>query len=43
MPLTYELLNSYQVVKAQWLAWWLATMEVAGSNPCKGDNLLIPD
>ena len=29
----------HQVVKAQWLAWWLATGEVPGSNPDKGDNL----
>ena len=28
---------------AQWLAWQLATVEVWGSNPGKGDNLLISD
>ena len=30
-----------QVVIAQWLARWLATEEVPGSNPGKGDNLLL--
>ena len=33
----------YQVVIAHWLAWWLATGEVSGSNPDKGENLLISD
>ena len=32
-----------QVVIAQWLAWRLATGEVPGSNPGKGENLLISD
>ena len=32
-----------QVVIAQWLARWLATGEVPGSNPGKGENLLISD
>ena len=32
-----------QVIIAQWLAWQLATVEVPGSNPDKGDNLLISD
>ena len=29
------------VILAQWLAWPLATGEVPGSNPGKGDNLII--
>ena len=33
----------YQVVIAQWLARRLATGEVPGSNPGKGENLLISD
>ena len=33
----------YLAVIAQWLAWWLATKEVPGSNPGKGENLLISD
>ena len=32
-----------QVIIAQWLAWRLATWEVPGSNPGKGENLLISD
>ena len=32
-----------QVVIAQWLAWRPAMGEVPGSNPSKGDNLLISD
>ena len=32
-----------QVVIAQWLALWLATGEVLGSNPGKGENLLLSD
>ena len=32
-----------QVVIAQWLAWRLATGEVPGSNPGKGEDLLISD
>ena len=32
-----------QVVIAQWLAQRLATGVVQGSNPVKGDNLLISD
>ena len=32
-----------RVVIAQWLALRLATREVRGSNPGKGDNLLILD
>ena len=32
-----------QVVIAQRLAPWLATGEVPGSNPGKGENLLISD
>ena len=31
----------YQVVIAQWLAWRLATRDVPGSNPVKGDFVLI--
>ena len=31
----------HQVIIAQWLAWRLATGEVPGSNPGKGENLLI--
>ena len=27
-----------QVIIAQWLSRWLATVEVLGSNPVKGDN-----
>ena len=33
----------HQVVIAQWLARQLATGEVLGSNPGKGDNLLISE
>ena len=29
-----------QVIIAQWLAWQLATGEVPGSNPGKGQNLI---
>ena len=32
--------QNYQVIIAQWLAWWLATGEVPGSNRDKGDNLI---
>ena len=32
-----------KVIIAQWLARRLATGEVPGSNPYKGDNLLISD
>ena len=32
-----------QVVIAQWLAQWLATGEVRGSNSGEGDNLFISD
>ena len=32
-----------QVIIAQWLAWQIATGEVPGSNPGKGENLLISD
>ena len=32
-----------EVVIAQWLARWLAIGEVVGSNPYKGENLLISD
>ena len=32
-----------QVVIAQWLAWRLAIGEVLGSNPGKGENLVISD
>ena len=32
-----------QVIIAQLLAWWLATGEVPGSNPSKGENSLISD
>ena len=32
-----------QVVITQWLAWRLATREVPGSNPGKGENLSISD
>ena len=32
-----------QVVMARWLARRFATREVPGSNPGKGDNLLISD
>ena len=32
-----------QVIIAQWLARWLATGEVLGSNPGKGKNLLISE
>ena len=35
--------NTYQVVIAQWLARRLATEEVPGSNPGKGENLLISE
>ena len=33
----------YQVFIAQWLAQQLATGVVPGSNPGKGENLLISD
>ena len=33
----------YQVIIAQWLARRLATGEFRGSNPGKGENLLISD
>ena len=33
----------YQVVIAQWLAQQLPTRVVPGSNPAKGENLLISD
>ena len=33
----------HQVIIAQWLVQRLATGEVPGSNPTKGDNLLISD
>ena len=36
-------LENYQVVIAQWLARRLATGEVPGSNPGKGENLLISE
>ena len=32
-----------QVFIAQWLAWRLATGELLGLNPGKGENLLISD
>ena len=32
-----------QVIIAQWVGWQLATGEVPGSNPGKGENLLISD
>ena len=32
-----------QVIIAPWLAWRLATGEVTGSNPGKGENLLFSD
>ena len=32
-----------QVIIVQWLGRWFATGEVRGSNPRKGDNLLISD
>ena len=32
-------LNGYQVMVAQWLACWLATGEVQGSNPSKGESI----
>ena len=40
---TYLPLPLNQVVIVQWLAWQLATGEVPGSNPSKGDNSLISD
>ena len=42
-PSRKRLTSLYQVVIAQWLARWLATREVPGSNPSKRDNLLISD
>ena len=35
--------DTKQFTTAQWLAWRLATSEVPGSNPGKGDNLKISD
>ena len=34
---------NYKVIIAQWIAQRLATGEVPGSNPSKGENLLIDD
>ena len=42
-PLLLAPLVLEQVVIAQWLARQLATGEVPGSNPSKGENLLISD
>ena len=39
----YPTLSKNQVVIAQWLAQRHATGEVPGSNPGKGENLLISD
>ena len=39
----HETLLLHQVVIAQWLARRHATGEIPGSNPGKGDNLLISD
>ena len=36
-------MDGYQVVIAQWLARRLPTGEVPGSNPGKGEDLLISD
>ena len=36
-----DFFNFDQVIIAQWLACRLATGEVSGSNPSKGENLLI--
>ena len=35
--------EKYQVVIAQWLSQWLAAGDVPGSNPSKGNNLIISD
>ena len=36
-------MTAWEFVIAQWLARQLATGEVLGSNPGKGENLLISD
>ena len=36
-------MKASQDVIAQWLAQQLATREIPGLNPSKGDNLLISD
>ena len=38
-----QFVGTNQVVIAQWLAQRLATREVPGSNPGKGENLLISE
>ena len=38
-----EVSSPYEVVIAQWLALRLATGEVPGSNPGKGEKVLISD
>ena len=43
MMMTIKRLGKNQVIIAQWLAQRLATVEVLGSNPEKGENLLISD
>ena len=37
---TLQVLSLNQVIIAEWLAQGLATGEVPGSNPGKGDNLI---
>ena len=39
----FKLVLFNQVVIAQWLAWRLATGDVLGLSPGKGENLLISD
>ena len=39
LPLDVKTFVSNQAIIAQWLAWWLATGVVLGSNSGKGDNL----
>ena len=38
MSLEYLTTNFCIVVIAQWLAWWMAPMEVLGSNSSKEDK-----
>ena len=40
---SFECRLQFQVIIAQWLAQHLATSEVLGSNPCKGENFLNSD
>ena len=39
----YIVAGVHNLIEAHWLAWQLATEEVPGSNPSKGENLLISE